>query len=71
MVIGLVLIFLMSLFLCMDKRTKTTTTYKSYKRCLDDKKKKTNYIVVHCTATKPEMDIDAEWVRKIHRGQGG
>jgi|TARA_R100001440_G_scaffold33069_2_gene51949 N-acetyl-anhydromuramyl-L-alanine amidase AmpD len=33
-------------------------------------RRKTNYIVVHCTATKPEMDIDAEWVRKIHRGQG-
>ena len=33
-------------------------------------RRKTNYIVVHCTATKPDMDIDAEWIRKIHRGQG-
>ena len=27
---------------------------------------KFNEIIVHCAATKPSMDIGAEWIRKIH-----
>jgi N-acetylmuramoyl-L-alanine amidase len=25
-----------------------------------------NEIIVHCSATKPSMDIGADWIRKIH-----
>lgn len=29
------------------------------------------HLVVHCSATKADMDIDVEWVRKIHKGERG
>ena len=28
-------------------------------------------LVVHCSATTPTMDIDKEWIRKIHVDQNG
>lgn len=30
-----------------------------------------DYIVVHCAATKPSMDIDVEWVRNLHVNERG
>lgn len=33
-------------------------------------RKTTDKIVVHCTATKPSMDIDSAWIDKLHRSQG-
>ena len=30
-----------------------------------------NEIIVHCAYTKPNMDIGAEWIRKIHVDQNG
>ena len=33
--------------------------------------RKVNEIIVHCAFTKPSMDIDADWIRKIHVHQNG
>ena len=30
-----------------------------------------NQIIVHCAATTPEMDVDVDWIRKIHVDQNG
>ena len=30
----------------------------------------TQFIAIHCAATKPSMDIDAAWVDRLHRAQG-
>ena len=29
-----------------------------------------NYLVVHCAATRPSMDIGAAWIRSMHRRAG-
>lgn len=34
------------------------------------KRKKTNYIVIHCAFTKPEMDIGAKEIDQWHRDRG-
>lgn len=34
------------------------------------KRKRTNYLVVHCSATKPSMDIDAAEIDRWHRQFG-
>lgn len=34
------------------------------------KRKQTNYLVVHCSATKPSMDIDAKEIDRWHRQFG-
>ena len=28
-------------------------------------------IIIHCTATPPDMDVDADWIRKLHVGERG
>lgn len=33
-------------------------------------RKKTDFIVVHCSATRPNMDVGAAEIRKWHRAQG-
>ena len=33
-------------------------------------RKKTEYIVVHCSATRPEMDIGVQELRKWHMKKG-
>ena len=34
------------------------------------RRKTTNFIVVHCAATTPSMDIDAKWIDREHRKRG-
>ena len=33
--------------------------------------RKINEIIVHCSYTKPSMDIDADWIRRLHTRQNG
>lgn len=35
-----------------------------------NERKTTDLIVIHCAATKPSMDIDAEWIKKVHIQRG-
>lgn len=30
----------------------------------------TDLIIIHCSATKPSMDIDAEWIKRVHIQRG-
>lgn len=30
-----------------------------------------NKIIIHCSATKPSMSVDAEWIRRIHVDENG
>jgi hypothetical protein len=31
----------------------------------------TDMIVIHCSYTKPSMDVDAEWIRRVHVDEKG
>ena len=33
-------------------------------------RKKTDYIFIHCSATKPSMDVDAKEIDRWHRARG-
>lgn len=33
--------------------------------------RKINKVIIHCSATKPTMDIDAEWIRRVHVDENG
>lgn len=33
-------------------------------------RKTTELIIIHCSATKPDMDIGADWIRAEHKKQG-
>jgi len=35
-----------------------------------NERQNTELIVIHCAATKPSMDVDAEWIKKIHIQRG-
>src|SRR5688572_10380296 len=31
---------------------------------------RTDFIAVHCSATKPSMNVDEQWIRALHQGKG-
>ena len=42
----------------------------NYQRSIEMPRTSTDYLIIHCTATKPSMDIGFEEVNKWHRARG-